>query len=114
VVNAAYSNHRTALAALIEGLAGSGKPLLHTSGSSIVADNARGDCASDRILNEDTPPEPDKAARVAVAGARGGAQRTDVFATQMGRLNVAAFFAYRAYKVPSIAIHLLAHRDHRQ
>jgi hypothetical protein len=86
VVNAAYSNHRTALAALIEGLAGSGKPLLHASGSSIVADNARGDCASDRILNEDTPftPEPDKAARVAVAGERGGAQRTDVFATQWG------------------------------
>jgi hypothetical protein len=92
------------------------KPLLHTSGSSIVADNARGDCASDRIFNEDTPftPEPDKAARVAIAGERGGAQRTDVFATQMGRVNVAAFFAYRAYKVPSIAIHLLALRDPRQ
>jgi uncharacterized protein YbjT (DUF2867 family) len=46
VVNAADSNHRSSLEALIEGLDGSGKPLLHTSGSSVIADNARGDYAS--------------------------------------------------------------------
>ncbi|QCI67996.1 NAD-dependent epimerase/dehydratase family protein [Phreatobacter stygius] len=68
VVNAASSDHRAALEALIEGLAGSGKPLLHTSGSSVVADNARGDFASDMILDDDTPftPEPGKAARAAI------------------------------------------------
>ncbi|WP_437319613.1 NAD-dependent epimerase/dehydratase family protein [Sorangium sp. So ce385] len=67
VVNAASSDHRGAVEALITGLAGSGKPLLHTSGSSIVADEAMGE-PSDRIFHEDTPfePAPDKVARVAL------------------------------------------------
>jgi nucleoside-diphosphate-sugar epimerase len=68
VINAASSDHRGALEALIEGLAGSNKPLLHTSGSSVIADDARGDKASDRIFEDDTPfqPEPAKAARAAI------------------------------------------------
>lgn len=67
VVNAADSDHRRAVEALIEGLAGSGKPLLHTSGSSIVGDDARGD-PSDRICDEHTliEPAPDKAPRMAI------------------------------------------------
>ena len=40
VVNAASSDHRGAVEALIAGLSGSGKPLIHSSGSSIVADLA--------------------------------------------------------------------------
>lgn len=65
VVNAASSDHRGAIEALIAGLAGSGKPLLHTSGSSIVGDEAMGE-PSERVFHEDTPlvPEPDKVARV--------------------------------------------------
>jgi nucleoside-diphosphate-sugar epimerase len=67
VVNAASSGHRGAVEALIAGLAGSGKPLIHTSGSSIVADKAMGE-PSDRIFHEDTPikPEPERVARVAI------------------------------------------------
>ncbi len=67
VVNAANSGHRGAVDALIAGLAGSGKPLIHTSGSSIVADRALGE-PSDRIFHEDTPiePEPERVARVAI------------------------------------------------
>jgi nucleoside-diphosphate-sugar epimerase len=67
VVNAASSGHRGAVEALIAGLAGSGKPFIHTSGSSIVADKAMGE-PSDRIFHEDTPiePEPERVARVAV------------------------------------------------
>jgi len=67
VVNAASSDHRGAVEALIAGLAGSGKPLLHSSGSSIVADLAMGE-PSDRVFDEATPiaPLPDKAARVAI------------------------------------------------
>ncbi len=67
VVNAASSDHRGAVEALIAGLAGSGKCLLHSSGSSIVADLAMGE-PSDRIFDEATPlaPLPDKAARVAI------------------------------------------------
>ncbi len=67
VVNAASSDHRGAVEALIAGLTGSGKPFLHTSGSSIVADLAMGE-PSDRIFHEATPiePEADKAARVAI------------------------------------------------
>jgi nucleoside-diphosphate-sugar epimerase len=67
VVNAASSDHRGAIDALIAGLAGSGKPFIHTSGSSVVADRAMGE-PSDRIFHEDTPiePEPERVARVAI------------------------------------------------
>ena len=67
VINAASSDHRGAIEALIAGLAGSGKPLIHTSGSSIVGDEAMGE-PSDRVFHEATPlaPEPDKMARVAL------------------------------------------------
>jgi nucleoside-diphosphate-sugar epimerase len=67
VVNAASSDHRAAVEALLDGLAGSGKVFIHSSGSSIVADRAMGE-PSDRIYEEDTPilPLADKAARVAV------------------------------------------------
>ncbi|MHB8267604.1 NAD-dependent epimerase/dehydratase family protein [Bradyrhizobium sp.] len=67
VVNAASSGHRGAVEALIAGLACSGKPFIHTSGSSIVADKAMGE-PSDRIFHEDTPiePEPERVARVAI------------------------------------------------
>jgi nucleoside-diphosphate-sugar epimerase len=55
VVSAASSDHRASLEALIDGLAGSGKPLLHTSGSSVIADDAQGMYASDRIFDESMP-----------------------------------------------------------
>jgi len=68
VINTASSDHHGAVEALLEGLAGSNKPFLHTGGSSIVADEAHGDFASDRIHDEDTPvqPVPGKLARVAI------------------------------------------------
>src|SRR5262249_20138973 len=50
VVNAASSDHLAAVEALLAGLAGSAKPLLHTSGSSIVGDEAMGE-PSDRIFH---------------------------------------------------------------
>jgi nucleoside-diphosphate-sugar epimerase len=67
VVNAASSDHRGAVEALIGGLVGSGKPLIHSSGSSIVADLAMGE-PSEQIFDEAAPfaPLPDKAARVAI------------------------------------------------
>jgi nucleoside-diphosphate-sugar epimerase len=67
VVNAASSDHRGAVETFIAALAGSGKPLLHSSGSSIVADLAMGE-PSDRIFEETTPitPLPERAARVAI------------------------------------------------
>ena len=68
VINAASSDHEGAVKALIEGLAGSGKPFLHTSGSSIVGDASGGEAGQARIYHEDALPEPtaDKAARVAI------------------------------------------------
>lgn len=72
VVNAADSDHRGAAEALVAALSGSDKALLHTSGSSIVAEDARGE-ATEATFTEDrvTPggdwvPAPDKAARVAI------------------------------------------------
>jgi nucleoside-diphosphate-sugar epimerase len=67
VVNAASSDHRAAVEALLAGLEGSGKPFLHTSGSSIVGDEAMGE-PSESIYREGEviQPEPDKAARVAL------------------------------------------------
>jgi nucleoside-diphosphate-sugar epimerase len=70
VINTANSDHRGAVDALLDGLAGSNKPFLHTSGSSIVADEAHGDVASDHIYDEETAftPVPGKQARVAIDG----------------------------------------------
>ncbi|MDT0306454.1 NAD-dependent epimerase/dehydratase family protein [Streptomyces sp. DSM 44917] len=72
VINAADSDHRGAVEALIAGLAGSGKPFVHTSGSSIVSDGAGGRATEAVFTDADvTPgsawtPLPDKAERVAV------------------------------------------------
>lgn len=67
VINAADSDHAGAVKALLAGLEGTGKPFIHTSGSSLVGDEAMGE-PSDAIFTEDTPvkPEPDKEHRVAL------------------------------------------------
>ncbi|MCU7247901.1 NAD-dependent epimerase/dehydratase family protein [Pseudomonas koreensis] len=67
VINAASSDHRGAVEALLDALRGSNKVFLHTSGSSIVGD-ASGGKSSDIIYFEDNLPQPtvDKAARVAI------------------------------------------------
>lgn len=66
-INAASSDHRGAVEALIAAMFGSGKPLIHSSGTSIVADLAMGEL-SERIFYEATPvePPPERAARVAI------------------------------------------------
>jgi nucleoside-diphosphate-sugar epimerase len=67
VINAASSDHRGAVEAMLGALRGSNKVFLHTSGSSIVGD-ASGGKSSNVIYYEDNLPEPtvDKAARVAI------------------------------------------------
>ncbi|KPI20071.1 NAD-dependent epimerase/dehydratase [Actinobacteria bacterium OK074] len=72
VINAADSDHRGAVEALVGALAGTGKALLHTSGSSIVGDDARGEVSSRIFTEADVSPagswrpEPAKAPRVAI------------------------------------------------
>jgi nucleoside-diphosphate-sugar epimerase len=65
VVNAASADHKGAVTALLDALAGSGKAFIHTSGSSIVGTRSRGE-RSDDIFDEDTPitPSPARVARV--------------------------------------------------
>lgn len=67
VINAASADHRGAVETLIAALAGSGKVLLHTSGSSIVGDASGGE-GSEVVYREDQLPAPtaDKAKRVAI------------------------------------------------
>jgi nucleoside-diphosphate-sugar epimerase len=67
VINCANSDHENAVKALLAGLAGSGKPFIHTSGTSLVGDEAMGE-PSTAIFTEETPvkPEPDKEHRVAL------------------------------------------------
>lgn len=55
VVNTANADHLGSVLALLEGLKGSGKPFLHTSGSSVVGDDARGAWCSEEVLDEQTP-----------------------------------------------------------
>lgn len=55
VINTANADHVGSVLALLEGLRGSGKPLLHTSGSSVVGDDARGDYCSPHVFDEQTP-----------------------------------------------------------
>ncbi|MCY1053664.1 NAD-dependent epimerase/dehydratase family protein [Nannocystis sp. SCPEA4] len=67
VINTADADHRAAVEALVDGMRGSGKTLVHTSGSSIVADVGTGE-RSEQVFTDDTPftPVPAKAARVAI------------------------------------------------
>jgi uncharacterized protein YbjT (DUF2867 family) len=62
VINAASTHHAFAIRTLVDALRGTGKTFVHTSGSSIVADNAEG-AYSGNIYGEDTPftPLPEKA-----------------------------------------------------
>lgn len=55
VVNTANADHMPSVQVFVDALAGSGKVFLHTSGSSVVGDDARGLYTSDRIFDEDTP-----------------------------------------------------------
>lgn len=55
VINTASADHLGAAQALIAGLEGSSKPLLHTSGSSVIGDDARGSRRSETVFDEDTP-----------------------------------------------------------
>jgi nucleoside-diphosphate-sugar epimerase len=66
-INAANAGHRGAAEALIAALAGSGKALLHTSGSSIVGTRARGELV-EWVFDDETPftPTPQRAPRVEI------------------------------------------------
>jgi nucleoside-diphosphate-sugar epimerase len=55
VINTASADHAGAVQALINGLEGSGKPLLHTSGSSVIGDDARGSRSSELVFDAELP-----------------------------------------------------------
>jgi nucleoside-diphosphate-sugar epimerase len=67
VVNTANADHEASALALLDALAGSGKRFVHTSGSSIVGTQAKGE-PLEPIYDEDTPfePSPGRAPRVAL------------------------------------------------
>lgn len=68
VFNMASSDHRKAVEALVEALKGTEKPLIHTSGTSIVCDDACGEFESSLIFHDDSAihPLPTRAARVEI------------------------------------------------
>jgi nucleoside-diphosphate-sugar epimerase len=55
VIHTADSDHLGAIDAFIHALKGSGKPLLHTSGSSVIGDDAQGIAVNPSVFDEDTP-----------------------------------------------------------
>jgi nucleoside-diphosphate-sugar epimerase len=67
VVNAASADHKGAVTALLDALSGSGKPFVHTSGSSVIGTRSKGQ-RSDAVFDEDTPftPSPARGARAAL------------------------------------------------
>ena len=67
MINAANSDNAFVVHALLDGLKGSGKTLIQTSGSSVVGAYDNGE-ASEDTFDEDTPftPQPEKAMRVAI------------------------------------------------
>ncbi|MEO7274354.1 MAG: NAD-dependent epimerase/dehydratase family protein [Vicinamibacterales bacterium] len=66
VINAADADDREAVDTLIQALAGTGKTLIHTSGSSIVTDDAGGEPGDAVYTDIPEHPVPGKAARVAI------------------------------------------------
>lgn len=67
VINAANADDSFSVGAIIKGLAGSNKPFIHTSGTSVVADRAAGEYSA-ASFNEDSPfePLPERLLRVAM------------------------------------------------
>jgi nucleoside-diphosphate-sugar epimerase len=67
VIHTANADHRAAVESMLPALAGSKKAFIHTSGSSIVGDQAWGEPGA-KLYEDDTPftPGPGRAARVAV------------------------------------------------
>ena len=55
VINAASSDYRGTIETFIEALRGTGKTLIHTSGSSVIGDDALGEYESDKIYSDDMP-----------------------------------------------------------
>jgi nucleoside-diphosphate-sugar epimerase len=68
VINAANADDRPSLEVLTRALRGTDKALIHTSGSSLVGDDARGLRLSPEVFDEDTPFEVEdrKKARLAI------------------------------------------------
>jgi nucleoside-diphosphate-sugar epimerase len=68
VVNAASSDDPAAVEIFIDALSGTGKTFIHTSGTSVIADNANGEWAGGTVYDEDTlfTPVPEKAQRAAL------------------------------------------------
>ena len=83
VINAASADDSMAAHVLVQALEGSGKPLLHTSGTSVAADRALGE-RSDVVFTEDMPLQtlPERLLRVeverSVLGAAGRGVRSVV------------------------------------
>jgi nucleoside-diphosphate-sugar epimerase len=79
VINAANAEHRGVVEAILPALAGSNRPFMQTSGSSIVADLAAGE-PTDKVYDEDTPvhPLPGRKERVALNDAVLAAARDGV------------------------------------
>jgi nucleoside-diphosphate-sugar epimerase len=55
VIHTADSRHQLAIDTFMNALRGSGKPFIHTSGSGIVGDDARGEYEGKQIYEEETP-----------------------------------------------------------
>lgn len=72
VINAADSDHVESMNTFVEALVGTNKPLLHTSGSSIVGETSNGELQEQTYTEEDVwpgstwVPDPEKASRVAI------------------------------------------------
>lgn len=54
VIHTADSDHLGAVQTFIQALAGSGKPFLHTSGSSVIGDDAQGLAVNPAVFDEDS------------------------------------------------------------
>ncbi len=55
VINTANADHLEAVQAMLDGLTGNHQKFIHTSGSSIIGDDARGNHLSPSVFTEDTP-----------------------------------------------------------
>lgn len=55
VINTANADHLASVLVLLDALEGSEKPFIHTSGSSVVGDDARGNYSSDVVVDERGP-----------------------------------------------------------
>ena len=114
VIDAASADHAASAAMLVAALQGTGKPLVHTSGSSVIGDDAHGTHRSDAVFTGETPlvvhpaKQPRRDIDLAVLAAADAGVRSVVICPSL-IYGVGRGLNQRSYQIPFLAANAREH-----